>query len=111
MIDQDSSHEIVDLDRATVKAGLADGSLLLVDIREPYEFNAGHIPGSLSLPLSQFDPSALPAEPRSRTVFVCAAGVRSEKLLLALQEAGYEFREHYRGGLKDWASAGEMLEY
>lgn len=102
---------IVDLDREAVKVGLANGSILLVDIREPYEFTAGHIPGSLSLPLSQFDPSALPQEPKVRTVFVCAAGVRSEKLLIALQEGGFPFREHYRGGFKDWLAAGEDIEY
>lgn len=111
MSDQKSSHRIVYLDRQTIKRGIEDGSIVLVDIREPYEFTSGHIPGSLSLPLSQFDPGALPAEPRLRTVFVCAAGVRSEKLLLSLQEAGFEFAEHYRGGIKDWVAAGESLEY
>src|SRR5215212_6320537 len=52
---------VVDLDRETVKRGLADSSLLLVDVREPNEFAAGHIPGSVSHPLSTFDPMALPA--------------------------------------------------
>ena len=37
---------VVDLDREAVKSGLADGSLVLVDVREPHEFAAGHIPGS-----------------------------------------------------------------
>ena len=47
---------IVDLDRQAVKAGLQDGSIVLVDVREPHEFAAGHIPGSVSMPLSVFDP-------------------------------------------------------
>ena len=51
---------VIDLDRETVKRGLADGSLVLVDVREPHEFAAGHIPGSVSLPLSMFDPAQLP---------------------------------------------------
>lgn len=103
--------KVIDLDLETVKRGMADGSILLVDIREPYEFTAGHIPGSLSLPLSQFDPAALPQERKVRTVFTCAAGVRSEKLLIALQESGFEFYEHYRGGFKEWQAAGEPIEY
>jgi len=107
----EKKYRIRDLDRKTVKDGLADGSILLVDIREPYEFTAGHIPGSLSLPLSQFDPAALPQQPKARTVFTCAAGVRSENLLVALQDAGHDFSEHYRGGFKEWISAGEAVEY
>jgi len=36
--------KVVDLDRDTVKQGLADGSLLVIDVREPHEYEAGHIP-------------------------------------------------------------------
>lgn len=65
-----------DLDIDDVKAGLADGSILLVDVREPHEFAAGRIPGSMSRPLSQFDPADLPNVPGKRLVLSCAAGVR-----------------------------------
>ncbi len=51
--------KVVDLDRQTVKQGLADGSLLLIDVREDHEFARGHIPGSVSHPLSTFDPEAV----------------------------------------------------
>jgi rhodanese-related sulfurtransferase len=37
----------VDLDREEVKRGLAEGSIHLIDVREPHEFAAGHIPGSI----------------------------------------------------------------
>ena len=68
---------VIDLDRETVKRGLADGTITLVDVREPHEFAAGHIPGSMSLPLSRFDPTAIPEG--GRIVFSCAAGVRSAR--------------------------------
>ncbi len=99
---------IVDLDREAVKQGLSDGSILLVDVREPHEFAAGHIPGAVSNPLSTFDPSALP-EGR-RIVFSCAAGVRSVRAMEFAQAAGRDIREHYKGGFKDWAAAGEPVE-
>ena len=103
------SHPVViDLDRETVKRGLADGSITLVDVREPHEFAAGHIPGSLSLPLSTFDPSAIP-EGR-RVVFSCAAGVRSARASEIAQAFGRDVREHYKGGFKDWVAAGEPVE-
>ena len=97
----------VDLDRDEVKRGLAEGSIHLIDVREPHEFAAGHIPGSVSMPLSRFDPDALP---EGRVVFSCAAGVRWVRAAQAAQAAGRDLREHYRGGFKDWVEAGEPVE-
>ena len=101
---------VVDLDREEVKRGLADGSLVLVDVREPHEFTAGHIPGSVLHPLSQFDPAALPATAEGRRiVFSCRSGVRSVRAIELAQAAGLNLYEHYRGGYKDWADAGESV--
>jgi rhodanese-related sulfurtransferase len=99
---------IVDLDREAIKKGLADGSIVLVDVREPHEFAAGHIPGSMSLPLSMFDPAALPEG--KRVVFSCAAGVRSVRAMEFAWAFGRDIREHYKGGFKDWVQAGEPVE-
>jgi rhodanese-related sulfurtransferase len=98
----------VDLDREDIKRGLAEGSLLLVDVRESHEFAAGHLPGSMSMPLSTFAPAELP-EGR-RVVFSCAAGVRSLRAIELAREAGLNLNEHYKGGFKDWAAAGETVE-
>lgn len=100
--------QVVDLDRNAIKQGLREGSLLLIDVREPHEFAAGHIPGSVSHPLSTFDPSDLPEG--KRIVFSCAAGVRSVRAIEFAQAAGRDIREHYKGGFKDWAAAGEPVE-
>ncbi|HEV2604031.1 MAG TPA: rhodanese-like domain-containing protein [Microvirga sp.] len=106
---QGSGPVVVDLDRETVKRGMQDGSILLVDVREPHEFAAGHIPGSVSMPLSAFDPQAIPQEPGRRVVFSCAAGVRSARAIEFAQAFGQDIREHYKGGFKDWAMAGEEI--
>lgn len=102
---------VVDLDREEIKAGLAEGRLLLVDVREAHEFAAGHIPGSLSLPLSTLHPDDLPDAGGREIVFSCAAGVRSRHALMMMQGAGLPHRSHYIGGFKDWAMAGEEIEY
>jgi rhodanese-related sulfurtransferase len=99
-----------DLDIDDIKAGLADGSMLIVDVREPHEFAAGHIPGSISRPLSQFDPADLPNEPGKRIVLSCAAGVRSLRALAFAQSAGLDIDSHYIGGFKDWVMSGEPVE-
>ena len=52
---------VVDVARDEVKRGVADGNMVLVDVREAHEYAAGHIPGAVSQPLSSFDPSALAA--------------------------------------------------
>jgi rhodanese-related sulfurtransferase len=103
---------VIDLDRETVKRGLSDGSMLLIDVRESHEFAAGHIPGAVSHPLSAFDPDALGAliaGDGRRPVLSCAAGVRSVHALMAAQNAGLDISEHYEGGFKDWYGAGEAV--
>jgi rhodanese-related sulfurtransferase len=102
---------VVDLDREAVKQGLADDAMILVDVREDHEFAAGHIPGSVSHPLSRFDPAALPAAEGKRVVFSCAAGIRSVRAIELAQGAGLAIDAHYRGGFKDWAMAGEPIAF
>jgi rhodanese-related sulfurtransferase len=100
---------IVDLEIDQVKEGLASGSITLVDVREPHEYAAGHIPGSISHPLSTFDPDELRDLP-GRIVFSCASGVRSVRAVEFAQAAGLDVDAHYRGGFKEWAGMGEPIE-
>jgi rhodanese-related sulfurtransferase len=102
--------KVTHLDLAVVKAGLADGSMLVIDVREPHEYERGHIPGSVSLALSQFDPGLIPQDTGKRIVFSCAAGVRSMNALAIAQSAGLALVEHYRGGFNEWAGMGEAVE-
>ena len=53
---------VEDVSLADLKKGLADGTIMLVDVREQIEWDAGHIPGAIFNPLSLFDPAALPAD-------------------------------------------------
>ena|SRR5215471_2955320 len=97
--------------REELKKGLEDGSILLVDVREPNEFAAGHIPGAALNPLQSFDPGALPDVPGKRVVLSCRSGRRS---LIALELAGKagrgDIRAHYPGGFQEWSNAGEPVE-
>ncbi len=104
------SVKVTDLDTEHVKDGLADRSMLVIDVREPHEFAAGHIPGSFLMPLSTFDPAKLPAPEGRRVVFSCAAGIRSLKALEMVQAAGLDLVEHYRGGFKGWLADGGPVE-
>ncbi|WP_332118929.1 rhodanese-like domain-containing protein [Azorhizobium caulinodans] len=97
---------VVHLTPAEVKAGLEDGTVLLVDVREPNETTAERIPGSVLFPLQTFDASALPDPQGKRLVFSCRSGQRSQKALALAQAAGLPYEEHMQGGILGWKEAG-----
>ena len=104
---------VVDIDREALKRGLAAGEIRVIDVREPHEFEAGHIPGAVLFPLSSFDLDAfraLLAQDARRPVVSCQSGNRSARLLEYLQGQGLDLAEHYGGGFKDWSAAGEPIE-
>jgi rhodanese-related sulfurtransferase len=89
-----------------VKAGMDDGTILLVDVREPNEIAAQRIPGAINLPLSTFDPSKLPDPEGKRLVFSCRTGRRSVTASQAAQNAGLPYDAHMAGGILAWKEAG-----
>jgi rhodanese-related sulfurtransferase len=106
-----STPEVENVQIDELKKGLADGSILLVDVREPNEYAAGHIPGAMLNPLQRFDALALPCAPGKRVVLSCRSGKRSLTALAFAQEAGRDdVRAHYPGGFQEWSNAGEKVE-
>ncbi|MFG1429778.1 rhodanese-like domain-containing protein [Xanthobacter sp. V2C-8] len=101
---------VTHLTPADVKAGLADGTILLVDVREPNETQAERIPGAVNLPLSRFAAEPLPDPAGKRLVFSCRSGQRSQQAAAAAQRAGLPFEEHMQGGILAWKAAGYDVE-
>lgn len=97
---------ITHLTPAEVRQGLADGTILLVDVREPNEIQAERIPGAESFPLSRFDPAGLPNPHGKRLVFSCRSGQRSQQAAAIAQRAGLSYEEHMKGGIIGWREAG-----
>ena len=104
--EMDGASAIIDLSVEEVMSGMADGSMIVVDVREPQELAQGMIPGSVAMPLSRFDPSELPAEPGKRLVFSCAGGVRSRHAIAMARASGLDLSEHLATGFKGWLAAG-----
>jgi rhodanese-related sulfurtransferase len=93
----------VELDPAEVSARMGRGEIVLVDVREPNEIAAERIPGAVSMPLSQFDPAALP---KGEVVLSCLSGKRSAMALTKCRQAGAAVTSHMRGGLMAWKATG-----
>ena len=80
-----------DLTPEEVAQGLKTGRMVLVDVREPNETEVERYPDAVIVPLSAFDPAAIP-EPQGReVVFACRSGRRSVTASLAAQEQGYPY--------------------
>lgn len=89
-----------------VADGIAAGAIVLVDVREPGETARERIPGSVLMPLSQFDPTELPDPGGRIVVFSCATGIRSRNASELAQAAGQAHDAHLAGGLRAWKAAG-----
>ncbi len=102
--------KVRDLTPDEVARGLAEGSMVLVDVREPNETAIERFPNAVLVPLSAFDPSAIPAPAGREIVFACRSGRRSVTASLAAQDHGFPYGSHLAGGILAWKAAGLPTE-
>ena len=95
---------------ADARAWLGEQEAIVLDVREPEEHIAGHLPGAISIP--QADLATRLAEiPKDRDVLVvCAAGVRSARCAAFLHQMGYTKAISLDGGTGGWREAGLPIE-
>jgi rhodanese-related sulfurtransferase len=94
----------VPIDPATLQSWLQDGTCIAIDVREPGEFAREHVRGSHSMPLSTFDPAALPPG-NKKIALLCASGARAKQAAQRLSAAGIG-TVCLEGGLAAWRQAG-----
>lgn len=103
--------QIRTVDPATVMGWLKEGTATIVDVREPHEHRAAHIPGAILVPLSQFDPSRVPVEPGKHLVFHCQSGRRCGPASARMAESGYTGEiNRLNGGMNAWLAASGPVE-
>ena len=98
--------EVTNLTPEQVAEGLREGRILLVDVREPNETTLESYPEAVIVPLSCFDPAAIPDPQGKQVVFACRSGRRSVTASLAAQDSGYLYNAHLAGGIIAWKAAG-----
>jgi len=118
---QESLQEIEELFPWDLAEKLEDAysTMLLLDIREPAEFAAAHIPGSISVPRGVLESACdwgyddtIPAlvEAREKEVIViCRSGNRSALAALTMKQMGYKNPISLKTGLRGWNDFEQLL--
>jgi rhodanese-related sulfurtransferase len=86
-------------------AALAERGAILLDVREPHEWQAGHAPRARHIPLSQISQRAGELPKGRAVVTVCRSGARSARAAALLARHGREV-SNLSGGMHAWARAG-----
>jgi rhodanese-related sulfurtransferase len=100
----------VEVDPERVAAWLADGDAAeVVDVREPYEREAGRIAGTRHIGMGELSSAGESLSRERPVVFYCRVGSRSLMAAQAFRTAGFEAYS-MQGGLVRWAEEGRPLE-
>ena len=90
------------------------GQVRIIDVREPEEFQAGHLPGAVNIPrgLLEFriDGHPVLCDRNCCIVMQCQSGGRSALATVAMQALGYTDVVNLAGGFAAWKAAGQPVE-
>src|SRR4051812_10806174 len=92
----------------TVQELRARAGVPLIDVREPDEYAAGHVPGAVNLPMSNLA-DRLEELPDGQFDVICQVGARSARVVQALEARGYD-ATNVQGGTGEWAAAGYPID-
>lgn len=84
------------------------GGVTVLDVREAYEWDIGHVEGALHLPLSQLGQRVGEVPSDAQVLCVCKVGARSAQAVLFLRSQGVD-AVNLHGGMLAWAYAGRPL--
>ncbi len=91
-------------------AALRDDGAFMLDVREPDEWAAGHIPGATLIPLGELAARTDEVPHDQQVVVVCRSGNRSAQGRDILLDAGFPAVTSLDGGMTEWAAAGLPME-
>ena len=103
------SNEDSELTPERVARLLEQGEIQLVDVREPYEWEAGRIPGARHIELERLAGRAKEVDRERPVVFQCRLGARSAMATAAFRAAGWD-AYNLTGGIQAWVAAGLPVE-
>ena len=80
-----------------------DSRPLLLDVRQPWEYDVCHIAGSLLIPMGQIPAELDELDKNRETVVICHHGIRSRQAGYYLEQAGFNDVVNLKGGVDAWA--------
>jgi phage shock protein E len=89
-----------------------DPSLIVLDVRTPEEFAAGHVPGAINIPYTHLPAriSELPGAAEKDIVVYCVTGVRAERAATRFRENGFTRLLHLDGDMRRWSEEQRPIE-
>lgn len=96
-------------DVAGLKRLQANAQAQVVDVREPGEYAAGHIPGAINIPLRTLAQHLDQIERDRPVVLYCSSGYRSAMGVVTLHLLGYDNVQGFPPSFGGWKSAGEVI--
>ena len=99
-----------EVDVQTVAEIMNSEDVFVIDVREQWEYDEGHLPGITLIPMNEV-PSRLGEIPTDKEVIVtCRSGNRSGQVTDFLREQGYDNVHNMEGGILAWEAAGLPVE-
>jgi rhodanese-related sulfurtransferase len=94
---------------ASLKSRLATSEAVLVDVREPSEYQSGHIPNAINIPLRTLTDNLDKIGRDRPVVLYCSTGYRSAMGVMTLHLLGYDNVQGFPPSFAGWKTAGEMI--
>ncbi|OQY41502.1 MAG: hypothetical protein B6242_17280 [Anaerolineaceae bacterium 4572_78] len=100
-----------DVDLATVDEIRGRDDVILIDVREQWEYDNGHIPGVMLMPTDTI-PNRLSDIPKDKTVIIyCRSGRRSANVIKFLRQNSFDNIHNMLNGFAAWEKSGYEIEY
>lgn len=107
-VDTANLADTVDVQTVAAVKDLAD--VIVLDVREQWEYDAGHIPGVTLIPMSEIAQRLAEIPTDQEVIVTCRSGNRSGQVSDFLRERGYDNVHNMAGGILAWEAAGLPVE-
>ncbi|MCH8345852.1 MAG: rhodanese-like domain-containing protein [Chloroflexi bacterium] len=92
------------------KGMMSDGDVAVIDVREPHEYNAGHVPNAKLIPVAKVFARKEELPRDKDVIFICQVGQRSALACEMAAAAGLTRLFNLEGGTEAWVKAGNPVE-
>ena len=92
------------LDARSAGSETSGPDFVLLDVREPWEYQTAHVEGSLLMPMGEIPSRAFQElDPEAHIVAICHSGVRSMNVAVWMRNQGFENTQSLQGGIDAWS--------